>query len=374
MPEIASVLLSLLIATAIPLFFLYLLDTLALYGDSSYRTVALCFLWGGVASLLSAAIHHVLIAQLDWITLATLAILITPFVEEISKAAILLYLWRRPTFTHFVDGAVYGFAAGIGFAICENYIYILADIENGLATALGRVLSTNLMHGSASAMVGIAFGLARFRRFSWRTLILLAGLFMAILLHAGFNSIVLRPNSRMLLIYAIIVGVDAAAFIALLVKRGLAQEKQWIEEKLGAADRVTAAEAAAVHRLDQLDNLLEPLAEIFGPAKVDQIEKFLLLQARLGILRKALDRVQERGKMRAALEAQIELLRDEMDDTRRAVGAYPMALLRSLFPPGDYILWSRLQAALQEQATEEDLAATPSLFSVLESRTRQQDP
>jgi hypothetical protein len=50
-----------------------------------------------------------------------------------------------------------------------------------------------------------------------------------------------------------------------------------------------------------------------------------------------------------------------------------MALLRSLFPPGDYVLWSRLQTALQERAAQENLAATPSLFSVLEGRTRRQD-
>ena len=98
-----------------------------------------------------------------------------PIVEETLKALILLYLVRRPSFTYFVDGAIYGFAAGMGFAVFENYQYILGSNVPGISVAIGRVLSTNLIHASASALVGIAFGYSRFQR-SWKkVLYILAG-------------------------------------------------------------------------------------------------------------------------------------------------------------------------------------------------------
>ena len=74
---------------------------------------------------------------------------------------------RRPKFTYFVDGAIYGFAIGIGFAVFENYEYI-AGSSAALNTAIGRVISTNLIHATASAIIGIAFGLARFQHTTGR--------------------------------------------------------------------------------------------------------------------------------------------------------------------------------------------------------------
>jgi len=210
------------------------------------------------------------------------------------------------------------------------------------------VLSTNLIHASASALVGVALGLARFRRAWGRALILLGGLALAILLHGVFNNLVTRVRGGLLLAYSAGLGFAAVGGIAFLIFRGLADQKRWIEEKLGMADRVTAQEARAVQSLAEMHELLKPLREMFGDQKTEQIERFLTLQAQLGIKRKTLDMLPDE-KMRRAVEKDMDKLRSEMEDARKAVGPYVMMSVRIIFPPDTSPVFNLLESRLEER-------------------------
>lgn len=366
-----STIVALLIATAVPLVFLYIVYTLDLYNTGSFRTIALCFIWGGLAVLPAFVVNRNLVYEqdIDYVTLVRYA---APIVEEILKALILIYLVRRPNFTYFVDGAIYGFAVGIGFAVFENYFYIYQTPGDSFSTAVGRVISTNLIHASATAWVGIALGMAKFKRFHGRAFFLLAGLGLAMALHIAFNNLVSRVTSGSLLLYAGGAGVIGAAVIGYMMKRGLAEEKAWIEETLGAADRVTASEAAVVQRLSDAHTILAPLAEVFGAEKADQIERFLVLQARLGIKRKTLQKLNDE-KMQKAVEKEMEEIRQQMDEARRAVGAYSMVYLRSIFPEEASPVWGRLESVIQERAASRPAGSgsTSALWGSLSQKTSQ---
>jgi RsiW-degrading membrane proteinase PrsW (M82 family) len=360
---------SLAIATAVPLVSFYVIYKLDLYRTGSFRLILLCFAWGAAVFALATQINN---ATLDHqlVTYETFQRFTAPIVEEILKALILVYLVRRPNFTYFVDGAIYGFAVGIGFAIVENYSYILGYEGTALSVAVGRVLSTNLMHATASALVGIALGFARFQRLSRGVLLLFSGLLLAMAVHMAFNNLVTRVSSALLLLYAAATGLGGAAFTAFAVRRGLAEEKTWIEETLGEADRVTAGEAAVVHRLADARQILAPVAERFGPEKTAEIERFLLLQARLGILRKTLEKLSEE-KMIRAVEAQMGDLQAEMDAARRSVGAYCMLYLRNIFPPEASPLWDRLEHAIEEKMVTRPVEGGMNLWATLGERTTQ---
>src|SRR5512142_1235110 len=100
---------ALVIATAIPLIVLYIIYTLDLYKTGAFRSVLLCFAWGGAAFagayFTNRTIYLNHLASSD-----NIVMFVAPVVEEILKALILVYLVRRPNFTYFVDGAIYGFA------------------------------------------------------------------------------------------------------------------------------------------------------------------------------------------------------------------------------------------------------------------------
>ncbi len=355
--------LSLIIATVLPLIVLSLIYRLDLYATGSFQMVLASFIWGGVAFGIALFLANRLLFDWGWVNRQTLSRFVAPVTEEILKALFLIVLMRRAQFTYFVDGAIYGFAVGMGFAILENTLYLTTSSD--LSVAISRVMSTNLMHATATGMVGIALGLAQFHRFTGRFLWLLAGIGSAIGIHAGFNNLVTRVNGRFLLLYAALIGFLGLGFIVLIIKRGLAEQKGWIEETLGAADRVTAGETAVVNRLADVYDILTPLAAQFGPQKAQKIEDFLLLQARLGILRKTLDKIKD-DKIRQGVETQINSLQQEMDTARRDVGPYCMVYLRNIFPEQNSPIWQQLEARISSRPKT---AGTINIWATLSKRT-----
>ncbi len=352
--------LALVIATIVPLIFLYIIRTLDLYKTGNFRYVLMCFVWGAIAYFIAAQANGALCTSFypacgDMTPYAQMARddtarYIAPVTEEILKALFLIYLVRKRDFTYFVDGAIYGFAIGIGFAVFENYEYIGAHVDAGLGIAIGRVLSANLMHATTSALVGVGLGMSRFRHSFWPIVYLVGGLVLGMGIHSGFNhlSTDMGISEGLRLIFSAVLGFAGAGLVAFVIQRGLAEEKQWIEEKLGMADRVTGQEAAVVHHLNDLQDILAPLAEKFGDEKASQIENFLTMQARLGILRKTLDKLND-DKMKAAVGKQMDDLRGQMDVARREVGSYCMLYLRNIFPPDSSPLWGVLENRIQEK-------------------------
>lgn len=344
---------ALAIATAVPLVFLILIYTRDLYRTGAFDSVLLCFAWGMVAFGLAVALHSGL-THGGLIPFITLSRYIAPFTEETLKALILIFLSRRRGFTYFVDGAIFGFAVGIGFAIAENFSYVLGGSGSTIMLAVGRVISSNLVHAAASSLVGVTLGLARFQRAWWQRVLYLAiGLALAISMHAGFNYLVSQGYDSALLLYAYAasVGLGGSLVILLIIRRGLAEERQWIEETLGEADRITAGEAAVVRRLAEAGVILTPLVEKLGQRQATRIGRLLVLQAQLGILRKTLQKLPDE-EARHDVEAQIQGLRDEVDVARRQVGAYGMLLLRSIFPEDIRPIWRRIETAIGFETTD----------------------
>src|SRR5512136_318552 len=113
--------LGIVIAIAVPLGFLALVRWLDLYASGSLKGVLVCLGWGMVAFWLALRINSYVI---EFVGYNLLVALYAPIVEEIAKSVILVYYVRRSDFTYFVDGAIYGFAAGTAFAVFENMFYL----------------------------------------------------------------------------------------------------------------------------------------------------------------------------------------------------------------------------------------------------------
>ena len=114
---------------------------------------------------------------------------ITPVTEEIVKAApVLLYAIvfsddREKLMT-------IAFAAGIGFAMFENMVILVQNIENvTIGWAIIRGFSTALMHGVCTSVVGYGLSFIKKRRklFYCGTFALLA---LASIIHGIFNMLV----------------------------------------------------------------------------------------------------------------------------------------------------------------------------------------
>ena len=353
---------ALIVAALIPLGFLFAVKSFDFYQTGSQKFIIYSGAWGIIAYFLAAQINPALINH-GIVSEDTLVRFVAPVIEETLKGLILLYLIRHPDFKYFLDGAIYGFAAGIGFAIFENFEYVLGHPSTALVLAISRVLSTNLIHATGCALIGIALGLARFNRsLPSRILYLVAGLGLAIAIHSGFNNMV---NDGVALLFAFAAGFGGAGIIVLAAMRGLKEEKSWVRENIGLTEGVTTGEAKVVQRLNDVDTLLAPLAERFGADKASQIEKFLFMQAQLAIQGKMLEKMQDE-RMRAAIQVQIKDLNEKMNEARKSVGTYCMLYLRNIFPANDTQLWNLLR---QRVSTNKADAAT-GVWTKLDERMK----
>ena len=357
-----------IIATIIPLIALYIIYTMDLYGTGSFRDIAISFVCGGLAVGLAYLVNQNLYDS-GTLTASELIRYGAPIIEEILKALILFYLVRQARFTYFVDGAIYGFAAGMGFAIFENYVYLYNAYDPSLGLAISRVISTNLMHATATGIVGIALGKARFQRSGGKIPFVLGGLLLAMLYHAGFNNLVDREvGGSLLLLYAAIGGFVGVGFIVYTIRRGLVEQKQWIEDQLSQANyaqtKVTGQEARAVGQLADIREILE---QTFGSDQADVMEEFLLLQAQLGIQRKALSKLQDE-KMQVQVQKRVDDLQVQMEEKRKQIKPYHMVALRTLFPE-DSKLFENVMGRIEERAAKPSQSGI-NIFAGLDTRAR----
>ena len=132
---------------------------------------------------------------------------VAPVGEELLKALVVVALVRAHRIGFLVDAAICGFAVGTGFGVAENlyYVHLLPGAGPGLF--LVRGFGTALMHGGATAIVGV-LGLASLERRpdAW-VRAFLPGLVLAVVLHSAFNHFFLSPllsTSGMVLVLPIL--------------------------------------------------------------------------------------------------------------------------------------------------------------------------
>lgn len=342
------VLIAIFIAFTIPLLFLFFLRKFDLFSTGKFSVNIFTVMWGVVAYALAAQINPAMV-NAGWVTWDQVIRITAPILEEILKAIILIYLVQRADFNYVVDGALYGFGAGIGFAIIENYEYVSGSPEIALTIALARVFSTNLVHATGSGVIGTALAYRRGNA-SWRGVVavILGGYAFSIIFHMVFNTMV---SAGTYIIVAVLFGAVGMSLIWFVIRRGMDTQKQWVGEKLGVEDRVTKSETRAVTGIDKVvQELLKPFEERFGSEKVPAVRDLLSKQAEIGIKRKLLDSTPSPIK-RKEVEDIIQKLVHEMEELRRLIGVYPMMFVRTVYLDQDKKVWDTLNARVAASST-----------------------
>jgi RsiW-degrading membrane proteinase PrsW (M82 family) len=345
---------SILVASIIPLLFLYLVKWLNFFETHKARLVVVALLWGGVSLWLSYTVDHSIRMALDAGELGKQIVSThyAPVVEEIFKSLILLYLVRRADTTFFVDGAVYGFASGIGFAIAENMLYLSrVDAATGEIIGTTRAFVSSVMHGSTTAIVGMALagfpmgGLNKHPVVAW-----VIGLAIAISLHMAYNNTAFHHfvfGQTGVVILAVF-AFATLALVVLAILWGLRRERWRLRKSLGGKSGKTGlsrGEAMLVQHMDDLDDLLAPVEQRFGELKREQVANVLLLTAQLS-MKQDLIRTTKDPELRVDVAAQITELKRDLKRQRGEVGMYVMSYVRSIMPKTTWSLWARVGQSL----------------------------
>jgi RsiW-degrading membrane proteinase PrsW (M82 family) len=332
---------SLGIAFIVPLVFLFFVRRFDLFGTGKYHFNLITLAGGAFAYWLAANINTWVLTE-GWATREQVIRIIAPIVEELLKSLILVYLVRRADFNFIVDGAIYGFGAGIGFAIFENYEYVMGHSEIALTVAVARVFSTNLVHATASGMIGTVLAYQR-SRISWdKWIVVFFGYVFSTVIHMGFNTMV---NEGALLVFAFLFGGAGLAIIWFTIRRGLNIQKEWVAEKLGMADRTTKEEMKVVSNIDTINEILSPVEKRFGSQKASLVRNLVYKQAEIGIKRKLLETTPSESKRKEMTEIIATLVQDT-NDLRNQIGTYCMILVREVYLGQDTQVWNLLNARI----------------------------
>lgn len=167
-----------------------------LYLDS-YKLVRLRMVVGVIAAGAGTAVLSYLIndylfgwAELD---LGDYSRYLAPPVEEILKASVIFALIRAHRVGFLVDGAIFGFAVGTGFAVIENLYYLNFLADAGLGVWIVRGFGTAIMHGGATAIFAITTMAITEHQGKTGLQAVLPGLLVAVVLHSVFNHFFLSP-------------------------------------------------------------------------------------------------------------------------------------------------------------------------------------
>lgn len=332
---------AIVIAVTIPVLFLLLLRRFDLYRTGKF-IFNIATLVGGLMAYYLAAQINPAIVNAGWLNWTQVSRITAPILEEILKSVILIYLVSRADFNYVVDGALYGFGAGIGFAIIENIEYINGHAEIALLVAVARVFSTNLVHATGSGLIGTALAYHRGDSSSRGWTAILAGYAIAIGIHATFNTMV---SAGAYLLFAVAYGVAGVALIWYMIKRGMKTQKEWVAEKLGMADRVTQEETKVVSNIETVNEVLSLVENQFGAEKVSLVRNLIYKQAEMGIKRKLLESTSSESRKNEITKI-IEELSKDMNDLRIKIGSYCMMMVREVYLGQDAQIWNLLNARI----------------------------
>jgi len=201
---IQIVAISLVAAAVLPV----ILIALTWYADvvdrEPFRFIVGMFMWGVLAAFIAFFANSAMLflfgksaGMLPLVLISVIgSMIISPVVEEIIKTFGLSIISLHHEFDDALDGLLYGFAIGVGFAMMENWFYFIArvdpmivGIDAWVSVILYRSLFNTIAHGCFTGLAGVLLGVLKSRdRFKqYYYIALLPGVFIAILLHIAFN-------------------------------------------------------------------------------------------------------------------------------------------------------------------------------------------
>ncbi len=241
-----------------------------------------------------------------------------PMVEEILKAAYVFFLIRSGKVGFIVDAAIYGFAIGAGFALVENIYYLNMLNETNIVVWIIRGFGTAIMHGGATAIVGVVARNLMDVRNSASLPAFVPGLAIAIVVHSLFNHLVPRNVLGPVTTTAVtVVAIPSLMFAA------FTRSEQVTREWLGVgfdndAELLTMITTGGIGKT-RIGQYLDSIQSKFSGEVVVDMLCYLRLYLELAIQAKGILLMRESG-FSVEPDPKVKAKFDEMTYLQRSVG------------------------------------------------------
>jgi RsiW-degrading membrane proteinase PrsW (M82 family) len=246
------------------------------------RTVARALGWGVLVALACFVVARLVLSS-GVLAPGTYRRYAAPFLEEIGKSLFVLAAIRRRRVGFMVDAAIVGFATGAGFAAAENFYYLLSRPGAGLLVWLVRGVGTAMMHGGATAIVGIATQALAIRRGREDFAAVLPGLGLATVSHALFNRFILPPVAS-----AVVVVGSFSLLVVLVFERSEHMLREWLDTGFGADVELLEMLRSGEVRDTRIGTYLRSLRDNFPGEVLADMLCYLLVMVELSIKAKVI--------------------------------------------------------------------------------------
>lgn len=183
--------------------FLLVLRLMDSYKLVSLRMLVAIIIVGGLMAGLSYFANGTLLTLSGW-SFTSYSRYAAPLVEEFCKALVVVYLFRTHRIGFLVDAAIFGFAAGAGFAVVENFYLLNVVADAHIGVWIVRGFGTAIMHGGVMAIFAVMAQALTERSMKVSPRYFLPGFAAAVFLHSGFNHFFLSPVLSTLLILLVL--------------------------------------------------------------------------------------------------------------------------------------------------------------------------
>jgi len=243
MAEIAASVLAAAVPTVVYVLIIWWCDR---YEKEPILLLAAAFVWGAAPAIVlslgaEVALDVPLAGYSDLGRELASASVVAPIVEEIAKAIALYLIYRlfRDEFDGVLDGIIYGALVGFGFAMTENFFYLVNEATSegwerfGLLAVL-RTLVFGLNHAFYTAFTGAGLGYARnATNRPAKVVVPVLGLLAGMGFHAVHNLGATLAGETLAAIGISLIGDAGGVLIAVaILVLGLRQERRWIAEEL----------------------------------------------------------------------------------------------------------------------------------------------
>lgn len=281
------------------------------------RWVAITILFGGASAALSYVIHLALSphVQMDFTSYSRY---VAPVVEEMAKSLVAAYLIRSGRTGFLVDAAIFGFAAGTGFALVENGYYLESIPEIQPAVWLIRGFGTAVMHGGTTAIFAITSQLLAERRSARDTSIFVPGFLLAVVLHSLFNHLVFSP-----VFSTIVILLACPLLIFIVFSKSETSLKNWLEVGFDADTELLELIRSGRVSESKAGRFLQSLKDNFSGEVVVDLLCYLRIHLELSLHAKGMLMLREAGfdaepdDESRALLAELEYLEKSIGKTGR---------------------------------------------------------
>jgi len=243
---------------------------------------------------LAAGVGYVIntgIIEATGMSVTVLSRTVAPVVEEVLKAAFVIYAIQKNRVGFAVDAAITGFAVGAGFAVVENIYFLNALPDATLRVWVIRGLGTAVMHGGTMTVFAMIAKSQADQNIASKIGTFLPAIAAAIVLHAFYNTFFLRQP----IMGTVVMIVVFPVLIVALFKESEKRTRSWLGSGFDTDQELLKSILSGTLRETRVGAYLHDLKQRFEGSVVVDMLCLIRIRVELSIRAKGVLMMREAG-------------------------------------------------------------------------------